>query len=383
MFARLLSRAGVTAALSALACAGAVTGAVGPAQAAGPPTWRLSAAVGIKGGFAQVTSIAATGRSNAWAVASQCGPATCPNRGLAVRHWGGRQWRTITPPAGLTNSATVLGSAVVSTSSAANAWVFALLVRSAGDQTDALHWTGRHWQVLAFPATSEITQAEVFGAKNAWAFGTTGQGTPFNVRYNGSAWHTASLPGRPEAVSATSASDMWAIGPTTKTSTLALPQQSDIAMRWTGARWQTLALPKVSKPAGDYVVPGTVTALGPRNVWEYYRLGRGGGCCVFGGLEHWTGAAWHRVRIAFPVTQVSSTSSDGHGGIWLAVTTGKTDASAFYHVNAGHWSRAVPPKLAKATVVPQQLAWVPGTRQEWAAGVELTPPGSTGVILAS
>jgi hypothetical protein len=382
MFARLLSRAGVTAALSALACAGALTGAVGPGQAVGPPTWRLSAAVGIPGGFAQVTGIAATSRFNAWAAASQCGPSTCPSRGLAVRHWGGRRWRTVTPPAGLTSSATALGSAVVGTSSAANAWVFALLEGSASVRTDALHWNGRHWQVLAFPDSSQITQAEVFGTNNAWAFGTTGEGTPFDVRYNGSKWRSVSLPGRPEAVSATSASDMWAIGPTTKTTTLALPQQSDIAMHWTGTRWQALALPKVRKPASDYVVTGTVTALGPRNVWEYYGLGKGGGCCVFGGLEHWTGA-WHAVRIPFPATQVSSTSSDGHGGIWLTVATGKTDASAFYHFNAGHWSRAVPPKFPKATVVPQQLAWVPGTRHEWAAGVELTPTGSTGVILAS
>ena len=44
-----------------------------------------------------------------------------------------------------------------------------------------------------------------------------------------------------------------------------------------------MALPHVSKPAGDFVVPGTIVALGPKNEWESYGLGNAGTCCLSGG----------------------------------------------------------------------------------------------------
>ncbi len=358
-------------------------GSAGAAQLSGSPTWHISASVGVKGGTGTMTSVVATGRSDAWAAGLVCAPGCPGSRSLVVRRWNGGKWLTVAPPKGLTSATNLLNGALAGASSATNAFVFALLDQPTSSRTDALHWTGKHWTVAKFPQFSQITGTEVFSAKNAWAFGISGRaGKPYDARFTGRAWHTVSMPGNPVTVSATSASDMWGIGPTTKTATKPLGQQSYIAMHWTGSSWHTVALPSVSKPAGDFVVPGTVVALGPKNVWESYGLGNAGTCCLFGGIEHWDGSKWHAVSIPLPVDRLTSMSSDGHGGVWMIVSTGSTLSLAFYHDNAGHWSQASPPTFVNATIVPQDLAWVPGTRNEWTGGTNfLTGGSSAGVIL--
>jgi hypothetical protein len=364
-----------------MACAAVAAFLLAPAS---PPSWHVSTQIVVKGGNAQVTSVTATGPGDSWAVGLVCAP-NCPQRKLDVLHRGGSGgWKTVATPKGLLpTAATSAQGAVVGASSAANAWAFVLLDQLTSSYTDALHWTGKAWKVTKLPKFTQITSTEVFGVKNAWAFGTTGAtGKPYDLRYNGSAWHTEAMPGSPLSVSATSATDMWAVGPTTKTAVKPLGQQSYIAMHWTGTAWHTVALPNVAKPAGDFVVPNSIVALGPANVWEDYSLGNAGTCCVFGGLEHWTGKAWHDVSIPLPVDRATSMAPDGHGGIWMIVSDGSTLSLVFYHFNGGHWSSAKPPEFINVTIEPAGLAWVPGTRTEWTGGEGLLATGTWGEILA-
>jgi hypothetical protein len=355
-----------------------------PAGAANLPVWPVSTQIGPVGGT-QVTSITAVSSTDAWAAARTCA-APCSPASLVVQRWTGKKWISVPAPKGLTSSTTSLGGAVVGASSATDAWVFAFLTQAASSRTDALHWTGRRWTQTRFPPFSEITSAAVFSSKDAWAFGTAGaSAAPYDVHYNGKHWRTARLPGSPQALSAVSATDMWAIGPTMATARKPLAAQHLIAMHWTGANWQTLALPKVTVPAGDYIVTGSIAALGSDNVWETYALGHAGPCCFsFGGLEHWTGAKWHTVPVPYAVFRVTSTSQDGHGGIWLlAQPGGSTAARDFDHLSTSSfsWNMDVPPSFINATVIPAELAWIPRTRSLWAGGLIVRVTGTAGVIL--
>ncbi len=347
------------------------------------PKWTVSGGWGSATGSSGVTSVASASKTDAFAVGYSCGN-PCAEHALAVRHWNGKKWSAVNPPTGLINATTGVLGAVVTTSSATDTWVFTLLSTSSGGHEDALHWNGKHWSTTKFPAFSNILTAATFGSKDAWAFGTQGDmAKPYTLRYNGTKWVAAHPPGLPEALSAPAASDLWALGPTIKTVDLTGSKQHYIALHWNGSKWSTLALPQVSKPApDDYVVPGTVAALGPDNVWESYAFCNAGTCPPGAALEHWDGSKWHAVSIPYPVGSVTSMAADGHGGIWLTVRTDDTPPYAYYHLNNGHWSRQFPPAFINVTIVPAGLAWVPGTDELWSGYLGLvTGKGTQGVIL--
>lgn len=141
--------------------------------------------------------------------------------------------------------------APVAASSATNAWIFPALFghirNSFFAYNYALQWNGRIWRASKFPRKLIVQSAAAFSRTDAWAFGMFYRSenflVPYNARYNGHAWRKVLLPGEPFAVSAVSRSDMWAVGPSLKTATMAPDKQVIIAMHWTGRSWHTLAIP--------------------------------------------------------------------------------------------------------------------------------------------
>jgi hypothetical protein len=368
--------------------AAAAGGPARPSAPAAPPTWKLVAGWGNKVGVSDASSIASTGKNVAFAVGPYCvGSEPCQPSSLETLHWNGAKWLPIAPPSGLTTATTSLSTAVVGASGPKNAWVFAMLSTATSSPADALHWTGKHWSVTKLGSSLQITSTAVFSAKNAWAFGTSvPAGKPYSIRYNGSKWQAVHPPAEPQALSAPAANDMWAIGPTTATATKPVGHQKLVAIHFNGTSWSTLALPKVSKPSGDYVVPGSILALGPKNVWEAYQLGNFGSCCFFGGLEHWNGAKWTAVTVPTPpqhLTGPASLAADGHGGLWLLAETGTSKPIAFYHLSGGHWTLKYPPTLVGLALDPVELTWIPGTQFLWAGGRgDYADGGVAGVILS-
>jgi hypothetical protein len=352
-----------------IAAAGLLAAAATPAQAvvpAKPVSWGVVGGWGNAPGNSSVTSIASTGKDDSFAAGPNCtGPAPCQPSMLEFDHWNGSKWVPIAPPAGLTTATRTLSTAVVGASAKTNAWVFAGLSTGV---TKALRWDGKHWKTISL-GSARVTSAAVFGVKNAWAFGTTATGTPRSLRYNGTKWSLVHPPAEPQTLSAPAANDMWAIGPTTATAAKAPPLQKLVAIHWNGSSWRTLALPKVSKPAGDYVTTGSIVALGPSNVWEAYGLGNFGTCCAYGGLEHWNGSKWQAVSVPKKPQHLASAASlaqDGHGGLWMLGRT--ATGFAFYHLSAGKWSQSFPPTFVNVTFFPAELSWLPGTRRLWAGG---------------
>ncbi len=383
MTTRLLNRAAVSTAGAMLVLASGLI----PAHARTPqsaPTWTVVGGWGSAGGDSQVWSVASPSSTTAFAAGSLCDMG-CVTATLEVQQWHGATWSAITPPAGLTNPAAILG-VLVTASSAQNAWVYPDLYQRTGSTskfwTDALLWNGTKWTVTTFPQNSYVYTAVAFSRTNAWAFGTSGRtNAPFNSRYNGTAWKRVRLPGVPQVLSAVSASDMWAIGPTAKTATKPLLKQSDVVMHWTGSTWRTLALPAISKPAKDAVTPAAIVAFSPRDVWASFSIVTPSDSST-GLLEHWDGARWQRVRIPYPVYQVTSMAQDGQGGLWLVAQTNGNGTRAFYHLRDGSWSQQSMPAVTGGIIGSAGLSWVPGTKSLWASAIEEdTMGGNQGLIL--
>jgi hypothetical protein len=167
--------------------------------------------------------LAAASASDAWAVGVFIKNDT--DRTL-ILHWNGRTWSQVKSP----NPGTLgvfLGS--VDATSASNAWAVGEYTTNADrNRSLLLHWNGRTWTRAATPhpggPRNEVLEGvDATSARDAWAVGnfTNDTGTRQTVvilHWNGSRW-TAERGPRPGSelnelfsVSATSGSDVWAVG---------------------------------------------------------------------------------------------------------------------------------------------------------------------------
>jgi hypothetical protein len=144
-----------------------------------------------------------------------------------ILHWNGTKWaRVPSPSPGLSDDLTG-----VAATSASNAWAVGFtIVGAAAKASDtvqalALHWNGSTWTSAAVPnpgpgMSTLVNGVTATSTTNVLAVGlsessTTEQG--LIVRWNGTAWKQVPAPGPGtvsflSAVAATSASGAWAVG---------------------------------------------------------------------------------------------------------------------------------------------------------------------------
>jgi hypothetical protein len=248
----------------------------------------------------------------------------------------------------------------------------------------ALNWDGARWTSWQLPGAMAVSQAVAFSAANAWAFGSGPRGQ-VNARFNGSAWHKAILPGPPLGVSALSARDIWAVGPTSGTAGKPQPGQVMIAMHWAGKAWQTRAIPH-ALTRYRFADAFNVAAASPQSLWWAYQIESTRGKVEPGGrLLHWNGRRWISIALPASLDITEGMQQDGHGGIWLnALNTTKSGLRSFvYHYRTGRWARQrLPPPPGYDVTFVNQICWIPGTRQLWAVGsaLSLTSQAEVGVI---
>lgn len=132
---------------------------------------------------------------------------------------------------------------------------------------------------------------------DAWAFGGnnvgSAQGRPIAEKWNGSTWHTATLPvgvtGNLEAASAPAAKDIWAVS-----------EETGYLLHFNGSAWS------VAKRFTEGLVATGVTAFGPRNVWVFGTTGFGPGL----GTWHLHGTTWTQVTgLGGSITTASALSA--------------------------------------------------------------------------
>ena len=231
------------------------------------------------------------------------------------------------------------------------------------------------WTVESIPQTGNnilLLGASARTSNDAWAVGEqfagAGQAPPPPVSYhwNGNTWSlvatlTLSVSSALFAVSASTATDAWAVG----FSILGRHSHGTLIEHWNGSAWSVNSSLVVTGSAAQL---NGVVDLSPSNAWA---VGKGSGGSL---LAHWNGSAWSSVTIPDPDFSPGadeSISASSATDIWVVgttvnTTTGTTSAEAL-HFNGTAWT-VVPmqqpgtntPTIGAVTAISATNAWAVG-----------------------
>jgi hypothetical protein len=350
-----------------------LTAGLAPAHAASAPSWRISEVIT---GTTDLQALATSGPSNAIAAGTT-------TSSLVVQQWNGSAWRPITPPPAFVNLPSGgVNVEAAGTSSPGNTWLFP----EAGVHTNtqyALDWTSSAWTVFKLSAKNTVLATAVFSSTDVWAFGARpgsgtsgGFGPAWVLHYDGSAWQPVTAPGTPVEVSAASATDIWAAGPSA--ASVNKPTQVNIAMHWDGSSWHKLALPKLTPVGGQPWVPAAIVARSARDVWlqETVAVNRGTGFAPPGvTLLHWNGTTWAQAAQDLKHTYDPGLTADSHGGFWLTSTSQNQQVTHIVHDASAHWRRQLPPTEPGFINAVGGFVLIPGTTSVWGTGILTSTSG--------
>ena len=124
--------------------------------------------------LSELSAVAATSSTNAWAVGNYWG-SSGPTAQTLIVHWNGKAWTVQpSPPLSASNfDNRLLG---VAATSRANAWVVGTYANRLGRRTLVEHWDGRAWTVQTSPnlrgfAFNQLSGVATTAPTNAWAVG--------------------------------------------------------------------------------------------------------------------------------------------------------------------------------------------------------------------
>ena len=282
-----------------------------------------------------------------WAVGAQVefsGPGLGPDSTLA-EHWNGATWSAIaTPNPGVDNNdlwgVTSVPGATVSTN---NVW-------AVGDSTDgsgvehsmALQWNGTGWNQIAVPPV----------------------GTGNNVLFG---------------VTAVSSTDIWAVGDT-QSDTNPLTARRTLIQHYDGTKWLAVTSPDVSPGSSDRL--NAVAATGANDVWAVGRsIDSGGAERTL--ILHYNGAAWTITTSAnhgiydnalYGVMALSATAAYAVGN-WIDIN-GRSH-TLLEQWNGVAWSVVATPDVSPGTLDNALFSVAaPSANNVWTAGAIQAPTNS-------
>jgi hypothetical protein len=217
------------------------------------------------GQLSSLFSVKAVSASDVWAAGSYYNDAG--NSQTLIEHWDGKTWSiSPSPSPGLTDNA-LGGLAVLS---ASNIWAAG---SQSSDQENTLqtlveHWDGTRWTVVPSPSPASpynnLGRMAAISASDVWAVGQQ-SGDNFVEQtlaehWDGNSWTVVptlnvGTGGNAFAdVTASSATDVWAVGDTTGSSGLT----TTLIEQWDGTQWSLVTSPNPSK---EFNQLGGITAI--------------------------------------------------------------------------------------------------------------------------
>ncbi len=271
--------------------------------------WKVVASPNVGGVSREnfLTSVVAISAQNIWAVGSH-------NNGTADRtlimHWNGSSWKIAASSnrGGPASENILIG---VAAASASEIWAVGKYDDGAAFQTLIERWNGTSWANVASPDPGGPANNNVLNGvtatsvSNVWAVGyyfkQGGAYRTLTVHWTGTAWSSvpsanagpAGEDNMLNAVAATSASNIWAVGDISDGTA-----DRTLIERRTGSSWAVVASPNpVSGPADIDVLTG-VAATSDSNAWAVgtYSHGTVGRTLIV----RWDGASWKIVPSPSP-----------------------------------------------------------------------------------
>jgi hypothetical protein len=315
----------------------------------------------------QLASVATISGSSAWAVGDNTAVPTKP----ILAHWNGKKWADVTSGA-LPSRGRLFG---VAKFPGGGAWAVGFS-GGATHQPVILRLAGGTARRVPVPSVrgGELLGVSATSATNAWAVGDVVRGPALILHWNGRTWRRMRLPASFTArdlsrVAATSAGNAWAIGDGR--------HGGEVIMRWNGRRWSSAAFPA---PGGQALQLRGLTATSASNAWA---VGWTGGITTSSATValHWNGKKWKRVPSPDPFAGGEGdgflgVDASSAGNAW-AVGGGFTwldGAPLTAHWNGTSWT-AVPTPTGTGNLLGVSVS---PSGQAWAVGQTLAPTEAEG-----
>lgn len=308
-----------------------------------------------------------------------------------------RSWCAVASPNPGTGDDYLSGVAALSQR---DAWVVGSYSNGANgaDRTLVEHWNGANWSVIASPnvgsGNNSLEAVTAISATNMWAVGLFNMkkdvSQPLIEHWDGVRWQVVSGPEVKNStgvadsllmgVTAIAPDDIWAVG-SYNSGTIGpfLP----IYEHWNGIKWSLIFTP-TTFPAGGNL--NAVAASSSTNAWTVGFSVQGNGSSAL--LAHWDGSRWNIVHDAAAgkifLGGVAVLAADNAWAVGQAVTTdaqGDITHTLIEHWDGTHWNVVSSPNPGSRTDQPTLFA-VAGSPASnvWAVGTDQTDNASNTLI---
>ena len=268
-----------------------------------------------------------------------------------VRHICG-VWQGVTSPSIGTSTNFLNGVAAISPN---NVWAVGSYGNGSGGFTLVEHWDGTKWKVVASPNVNASPSEELLGvaaisSNNIWAVGDYYTASHIQQslieHWDGKSWSVVSSPNVASvfailtAISAISATDIWAVG-----NSSSLQGYQPLIEHWNGKSWSIVSSPSLQEDQLTGVV-----SIASNNVWA---VGYGAGTYGIQTLiEHWNGISWSVVSSSGPglaTNTLNGVAAISANNIWAvgedanSSTPSSTFAPLIEHWDGSSWSIVTSP----------------------------------------
>jgi hypothetical protein len=312
-----------------------------------------------------------------WALAAPLATALLIPPAIAAAPAAGAQappcqsWTSTLPPSPGAGDNEFFG---VTALSACNVWAVGNYHAVVGGPLLSLaeHWNGTSWKVVPTPdpgtSTNFLRAVSAFSASDVWAVGHADNSTLI-LHWNGTAWARMRSPSPGTSndlngVDVVSATSAWAVGEVSDSSST----QKTLILRWNGMNWS-----QVTSPApGTGSVLGAVTATSAGNAWAVGDsfTGTAGKTLIL----RWNGTKWAQAASpnpSGPVTEMTlaGVAATSTSNAWAVGTynTGTGQKTIIVRWNGHTWTQVSSPNsdpepsLSGVAATSASNAWAVGT----------------------
>lgn len=266
-----------------------------------------------------IQSVPATSNSDVWAVGSFNNTATNPGNGAGgdrplIEHWNGATWSAVSSPNASTASNAANDLERVSADSASDAWAvgnFTKFDPFSSSGPVAHHWNGQAWSApVALPSgVSQLQTVVALSPTTAWVAGVINNSASQLLHWNGSKWSIVAGPTLPRGntvtftdLSASSASDIWAIGIGSNGS-----GSGPLFAHFNGTAWQ-----QITSSTDVQFFNNDYTTIAAHSSTDALVVGFNS---ITGSpaVDQWDGKSWNPVSFALPVGENLFSGNHGEG----------------------------------------------------------------------
>ena len=244
------------------------------------------------------------------------------------------------------------------------------------------------WKVVPSPnpaSSNGLSAVSAVSATDVWAVGWYANNSlerqqVLTLHWNGTRWSVVPSPTRNvpymalSGVAVVSANNIWGVG---SYLTATESQEKTLIEHWNGSTWSIVASPNSSSPVNLLVAAAAVSA---KNVWAvgYYSYDSGGITQDKPLIEHWNGTTWSVVSapgqsrsMLTSIAVISATDIWAVGGHGYYGQPGQT---LIEHWNGTAWRIVSSPNPGSTDNGLGGVARVPGTSTLWAVGSYSSDP---------